>query len=619
MLTLAPSTLAATQGKSPFDDLVPELSPFTGVRMEGDTYEVRVDDTWYRLVSINGHGADTFLEYCRERYGDRAEKRFAEDLVAVMIGMGHTVTKEADLVLADLKTGKEIERTEAMTKENRSAVWSERNKDRNMGVLPGQWAAAQRVEREHSAEVDPRYADLATGVNWDGWKRMTQIRRKDAERDLDQLEYAVREQHSYAHMRGVDIAAAFDALRVGLPDSLPEGAFAERLTRLIALFGDGHARVRGLDLYLPSGYLPFLIADAQEGVVAFQADRRSFVDPERPFLKSIDGQPLEAWLAAIDDLESAGSARHIRYRSLRRLRHLAYARLRMGAEASPTVAVELCDAKGENGQTHVLELSMLKPTYGTWPRTENHVRDTTAYVRIDRMDDDARFKRKLLAAMEGLDGMEKLVIDVRGNGGGTRDALRIVLPHVLTRSGGPHVYNVAAYRLPKDETENEELGHLQNRGLFPAASKRFTEKEAYAIGLAAMPFVADWTPPSEDFTEWHYGVVSPTDASPEEPREVIVLQDTGCFSATDIFLGALSGLPGVTLMGTPSGGGSGRSQGLTLSESRLEVRLSSMASFRPDGRRYDGVGIEVDVEVLPEAGDFLIGGGDAVLRAALAR
>ena len=44
-----------------------------------------------------------------------------------------------------------------------------------------------------------------------------------------------------------------------------------------------------------------------------------------------------------------------------------------------------------------------------------------------------------------------------------------------------------------------------------------------------------------------------------------------------------------------------------------------MASFRPDGRLYDGRGIEVDVEVLPAPEDFLRAGGDAQLEAALAR
>jgi hypothetical protein len=42
-----------------------------------------------------------------------------------------------------------------------------------------------------------------------------------------------------------------------------------------------------------------------------------------------------------------------------------------------------------------------------------------------------------------------------------------------------------------------------------------------------------------------------------------------------------------------------------------------MASFRSDGRLYDGRGIEVDMEVLPTPRDFLIAGSDSQLKVAL--
>ena len=42
-----------------------------------------------------------------------------------------------------------------------------------------------------------------------------------------------------------------------------------------------------------------------------------------------------------------------------------------------------------------------------------------------------------------------------------------------------------------------------------------------------------------------------------------------------------------------------------------------MASFRPDGRLYDGRGIEVDVEVKQAPNYFTKGGRDAVLDAAI--
>ena len=75
-------------------------------------------------------------------------------------------------------------------------------------------------------------------------------------------------------------------------------------------------------------------------------------------------------------------------------------------------------------------------------------------------------------------------------------------------------------------------------------------------------------------------------------------------------------MQGVTLVGTPSGGGSGRTEGYGLAASGLRIRLSSMASFRPDGKLYDGNGIQPDIVVKPARGDW-IGKGDAQLDKAL--
>src|SRR5262249_5911090 len=100
-------------------------------------------------------------------------------------------------------------------------------------------------------------------------------------------------------------------------------------------------------------------------------------------------------------------------------------------------------------------------------------------------------------------------------------------------------------------------------------------------------------------------------------KPVAVLLDGDCFSATDVFLAAFSGGPGITLVGQPSGGGSGRAIAYRLPNSRLTVRLSSMVSFRTDGRLIDGRGVAPDVLVEPGTADF-IGRGDAMLDAAVA-
>ena len=66
------------------------------------------------------------------------------------------------------------------------------------------------------------------------------------------------------------------------------------------------------------------------------------------------------------------------------------------------------------------------------------------------------------------------------------------------------------------------------------------------------------------------------------------------FSACDIFLGAFKGWRNMTLLGTPSGGGSGSAIRYCLHHSDIQVKLSSMASFRLNGKLYDGNGIQPD-------------------------
>ena len=78
----------------------------------------------------------------------------------------------------------------------------------------------------------------------------------------------------------------------------------------------------------------------------------------------------------------------------------------------------------------------------------------------------------------------------------------------------------------------------------------------------------------------------------------------------------MADIPGVILLGEPSGGGSGATRRFTLPESGIRIALSSMASFRPNGKLFDGNGVEVDIEMKPTIRDFL-GKSDTVRRKAI--
>jgi C-terminal processing protease CtpA/Prc len=74
----------------------------------------------------------------------------------------------------------------------------------------------------------------------------------------------------------------------------------------------------------------------------------------------------------------------------------------------------------------------------------------------------------------------------------------------------------------------------------------------------------------------------------------------------------------VTLLGTPSGGGSAFVQPVTLGETTFRIRIGSMASFQRDGKLFDGNGVRPDVMVEPVP-EYYIGGPDNVLAEAVKR
>jgi C-terminal processing protease CtpA/Prc len=100
--------------------------------------------------------------------------------------------------------------------------------------------------------------------------------------------------------------------------------------------------------------------------------------------------------------------------------------------------------------------------------------------------------------------------------------------------------------------------------------------------------------------------------------ETFVLMNAKCFSATDIFLAGLKGMANVTLLGTPSGGGSAFTPDVILGATPLRLRIGSMVSFQADGRLVDGNGVRPDV-VVEAAPEYYIGGRDNVLEEGVRR
>src|SRR5688572_11302295 len=243
----------------------PKLSPFQGVRWNGDSPEVRVDDRWYGLTSIDGLATTAILRHCRAKYGSRAIKRFEEDLIEVLAGLGVEPSTTCDLELVVLEDGKAVKLADAaMTKANRDAI---RRAADARGTEP---AALPRVEREHASAPAPGFEDIGCRAN--GASR-GEIPIETVAGDLDSLEWLIDNVYAYRALRSPDYRAALDAVRLAAREGTTLRDFAVDVAKVLARYGDGHSGIEGSSALYEAPYLPCLVEDAGKVLLAVRTDR----------------------------------------------------------------------------------------------------------------------------------------------------------------------------------------------------------------------------------------------------------------------------------------------------------------------------------------------------------
>ncbi|MFQ5843854.1 MAG: S41 family peptidase, partial [Planctomycetota bacterium] len=571
-----------------------KISPFQAVRWRAGTPVVLFQGGWYELVSLDGMTTSAILKFCRRTYGEKWRKRFLEDLGRVLHDLKRPPAATTNLVLRPAAGGEPV-RFEGvpMTTALRQRV------KRTGGDQP-----FVPVRRAHAGSAPPELAPLRRRIPPDEGEDSFLLEAAHAAADLDELEGLLESVWSCRGRREVDHRALLDAVRSGLGDEIDLWTFALQIQKVLARLGDGHAGVRDLRLsrFARRRYTPFLIGEEGGRMFAFREDRSALWDEEHPFLRSMDGVAIERWLEAAARTVADGSPQYRRTHARRNLRYVGYLRLELGLPDARTISVELESEDREQVRRTDVPLKRRRRLYRVWPRTRSRVLEgRLGYLRIEEMRAEPGFLDELRVQMDSFRKTKGLVVDVRGNGGGSRLALLALFPYLMKRSDPPRVGNVAAYRLPPGESENDQ-GHLESRYAYPAAARRWKSRDRSAILRFLRGFRPEWTPPPDRFTRWHalllhpqhggYTILNPrlgrrveVDFGKRYPydRPVVVLMDSWCFSATDVFLGAFKGWRNVTLLGLPSGGGSGRGRSWSLARSGLRVRLSSMASFQPDG------------------------------------
>ncbi|QDV48007.1 hypothetical protein [Gimesia fumaroli] len=110
----------------------PKLSPFAAVRWQEAQPEVKLGEEWFKLIALDGLPTAEIVEFSKQTYGDKWQKRFEEDLVELLTRMGHPPNDKVTLEVQSLNSSeKQIRKDVPMTKENRSAIYKAARKQNN--------------------------------------------------------------------------------------------------------------------------------------------------------------------------------------------------------------------------------------------------------------------------------------------------------------------------------------------------------------------------------------------------------------------------------------------------------------------------------------------------------
>jgi hypothetical protein len=440
--------------------------------------------------------------------------------------------------------------------------------------------------------------------------------RQPMQQALDDLKAGLDERWSYRHFNDADFDGAIGRLRKKVDAGISMDDFGVELQKIIALGIDGHARVSGYTLP-GAGFLPFLVEPEGERLVAFNPERTAFLAEGFPYLIKIDGRDVADWRAAASALVAKGSPQYVRRHCLAHLRNLDYLRGVLELPKKKTVEVTLAGRSGEARRTLTLPVAESAPSFGVWPKGASRVLEgNIGYMRLPTMARETSLP-EIRTWMPRFRETNGLIVDVRDNNGGERDALRLLYSYLAGPGNAPRVVNAAVYRLHRSHKED----HLaENHSMYRADATFWTDSERRVIADFAKGFNPEWQPPKGQFSEWHYLILRRLDDPEVYPygKPVIVLMNDKCFSATDIFLAALKGMKNVTLLGIVSAGGSAYTQEVTLGTTPFRARLGSMVSFQSDGRLFDRNGVPPDVVVEPTP-EYYIGGPDPQLAEAIKR
>lgn len=441
--------------------------------------------------------------------------------------------------------------------------------------------------------------------------------------DLDVLTELLNQKSSYVYLNGYDFRRDFENYRKNLKDSASVEDLGMFLTASIGKIGDRHSNVRGYHLK-DSLYLPFAYAPIGGKVLVLRQNKDveyEILYPQFPYLKAINGIDINLFLSEIVPKDIKAPKEAYFKNAVRNVNAVQRNYVLLHKDLPRQMRLTLTNAEFQNDTVLTLapilrseklptwddkfskEYGLLKSSDYNKPEVISRLfslKEEIAYIHVPAMigiKSAPLLLEKLQSFMASIKNESKaLIVDVRDNGGGTRD-LTYEFAKYFIHPDSVYIVNVTQQRgtIPlSDKLERR----LESRRLFPRSVLDANEIEEANKFLKTFRPIYDL--PKEKYSEYHFGIFNGKKRSEQSfyyDKPIYILANERTFSAASVFVSVFKGIPNIKIAGVRTDGSSGNNEPFSLPNSELTGRISTMVSFQKNGKTLDTYGTEPDIPI----------------------
>jgi len=443
------------------------------------------------------------------------------------------------------------------------------------------------------------------------------------ERDLAIVDDILQNKSSYQGLNGYDYRVDFENyLNTVVDNKITQFDFGLFLSKTIGKIGDRHSFIKDYDirdsLYLTLAFAPFkdkvLVVDFDRDIKEYK-----FWNSEFPYLHSINKTPIQEILPKIHIGEILAPKDAYATSAIRDLRDIETIFRTLKLELPNPLPITLSDNKGNKKEIIVKLVDgknratlwderFFKNTFRVKEEQYNDMdfikrffslKNNVGYIQIGEMLEKEScpiFFNYLNEFMTEAKKSDALIIDVRDNGGGTRDLIQELAGYFIHPDS---IYVVNATKQRGKLPLNKELKErLQSRYLFSKDDLDIDEQNAVDKFMHSFEPMYDLS--KEKFSEFHYYILNGhkiTKGKFHYNKPIYILANERSFSAASVLVSVFKNLPNIKIVGVNTDGSSGNSERFELPSSELRGKISTMVSFQKNGKILDGIGTEPDIKI----------------------